>query len=236
MRPAATPPSPGPGAPSLRRAGWLLTAFGVLTLGATLEHQPSPTTAFASWSRFVTTARFLAGHLLGSIVGQAVYVLAAAALAVAVLPRTRRRTSAVAGFVLAVVGSAGLLAGFGVAAFAQPAIGRFGQVDGPAGRALYDDVYRPVAVTTLVVGAVVFAASTVVLARAVGATPGTRRWAAAALGAVGPLVAVAGLALGPAQTVGALAAIAGGVGLAARPAAGRGPRPAGGRMPGGPET
>jgi hypothetical protein len=57
------------------------------------------------------------------------------------LPATRRPGQALAGFMTSVLGGAGLLAGFGVAAFAQRAIGR-AQLRGVAAtRSIYDDVY-----------------------------------------------------------------------------------------------
>ena len=66
---------------------------------------------------------------------------------------------------------------------------------------------------SLLGGALLFAVSTVLLARA-AAGAGAARWATVAFGLSGPLIGIIGIAIGPAQTVGALAAIAGGVGLA----------------------
>jgi hypothetical protein len=180
---------------------------------ATFEHQPDPTSEFRSWSQFVTTDRFLASHLTGSIFGQAVYLLGVVALAAAVLPTTRRQREAVTGVVLAVFGSAGLLAGFGTAAFAQPAIGRLELAGGTDARQLYDDVYATPAMITLLGGAALFAISTVLLARAAAAA-GAARWSTRAFGVSGPLIGIFGIAFGPAQTIGAIAAIVGGVGLA----------------------
>ena len=180
---------------------------------ATFEHQPDPTSDFRSWSQFVTTDKFLVSHLAGSILGQALFVLGAIALAAAVLPTTQRPREAAAGVVTAVVGSAGLLAGFGTAAFAQPAIARLELAGGADARQVYDEVYAAPAMITLLGGAALFALSTVLLARA-AASAGAARRATVAFGASGPLIGVIGIALGPAQTVGAAAAIVGGVGLA----------------------
>jgi hypothetical protein len=180
---------------------------------ATLEHQPDPTSEFRSWSHFVTTDRFLVSHLAGSILGQALFLLGAIALAAAILPTTRRQREAAAGIVTAVLGSAGLLAGFGTAAFAQPAIARIELAGDTNARQVYDDVYATPAMITLLGGAALFALSTVLLARA-AASAGAARWTTVAFGASGPLIGVIGIALGPAQTVGAAAAIVGGVGLA----------------------
>jgi hypothetical protein len=80
-----------------RPAMGLLLFFGGLTLFATLEKQPSPSDRFGDWAAFVTTDRFLVGHLVGSIVGQAVFLLAASAIAAAVLSETWGPRHVVAG-------------------------------------------------------------------------------------------------------------------------------------------
>jgi cytochrome bd-type quinol oxidase subunit 2 len=108
---------------TLRHGLWLLPLAGAVTLWATFEHQPNPTTQFGEWARFVTTDRFLAQHVIGSILGQAIWILGAAALTALALHAGSRNRSAIVGFTLTVLGAAGLIAGFGVAAFAQPAIG-----------------------------------------------------------------------------------------------------------------
>lgn len=204
---------PDPLARQATRGVWLLPVVGLLLLWATSEHQPDPSTEFESWSRFVTTDRFLASHLAGSIAGQALYLVACTALAVVVLGRSPRVRATVVGFVLSVLGSAGLLAGFGTAAFAQPAIGRL-QLDGLAAKPVYDDVYDTPALVTLLGGALLFAVGGALLAWAAAAMPGAPRWAVVLFGASTPLIAVVGVAFGPAQTVGALALAAGGTGLA----------------------
>lgn len=208
--PAFTPTERRPdSAPWLRRAIWLIVVSGLLTGWATLEHQPDPTTRFEDWSAFVTTDKFLATHLLGSILGQGLYLAGTAALAVAAYQATSRRRSAAAGFAVTALGTSGLLAGFGLAAFAQPAVGRL-TLDGQAeqGRLLYDQLYGPGTIAVLVVSGLLYATGSVVLARAVAAIPGVPRWAAVAFGASGPLIAVLGVLLGFLQTVGTIALVA----------------------------
>src|SRR5512134_1717660 len=84
---------------------WLLPVFGALTLWATVTHQPSPTTDFASWARFVTTDEFLAKHLVGSIFGLAINTVGVASLTWVVLAAGRHVSAAIWGFTLTVVGS-----------------------------------------------------------------------------------------------------------------------------------
>lgn len=196
------------------RAVWLLPAFGVLTLWATLTHQPSPSTDFVLWAQFVTTDEFLAKHLLGSIVGLALSTVGVAAVVFLVLDSGRHLRAAVWGFILTVLGSAGLLAGFGVAAFAQPAIGNLELQQFAGAHGVYDDVYGIPAFATLIGGGVLFAIATVVVARAAAAIDGVPRLARIAFGASGPLIAFFGIAFGAAQTLGSLAAIAGGTAIA----------------------
>jgi hypothetical protein len=198
----------------IARAVWLLPAFGALMLWATRSHQPNPDTDFGAWTRFVTTDAFFAQHLFGSIVGQVLNLVAVGALVWLLLATGRHATAALWGFVLTVAGSAGLLAGFGLAAFTQPAIGRLAFEQHAVAHRLYDDVYGVAAFATLVAGTVLFSSASVVLARALRAVDEVPRWARLAYGASGPLIGVLGLAIGPLQTVGAVAAIGGGAGVA----------------------
>lgn len=203
-----------PERPPLHRTLWLLPLAGAVTLWATFEHQPDPSTRFTDWARFVTTDRFLAQHVIGSILGQAIWILGAAALTALALQAGRRNRSAIVGFTLTVLGAAGLIAGFGVAAFAQPAIGHL-ELDGFArADAVYDDVYGIPTFVTLLGGAVLFSLASVLLARAARTVDGVPRWAAVTFGAAGPLIGFLGVAIGALQTVGSLAAIIGGIGIA----------------------
>jgi hypothetical protein len=107
----------------LRNWIWLLQVSAVLTLGATLTHQPDPDTQFRAWSEYVTTPRFFISHVVGSILGTSLLILGAFALGT-LLASSRRGRAARLGIVATVVGGAGIVAMFGVAAFAQPAIGK----------------------------------------------------------------------------------------------------------------
>jgi hypothetical protein len=162
----------------------------------------------------VTTDRFLASHLISSILGQAIWLIGVAALVAVMLPTTRRPRQALAGFVASIVGGAGLLAGFGVAAFAQPAIGR-AQLNGvTAARSVYDDIYGTPALLVLITGVLFLSVASVLLGRATLADSRVPRWISMMFGASGPLIGIAGIAIGPLQTVRSLAVIAAGTGLA----------------------
>lgn len=197
-----------------RRGVWLLPVAASVTAWATFEHQPDVSTQFTDWARFVTTDRFLANHLLGSILGQAMWMLGAASITALAVAGGRRVRAAVVGLVAMVLGGVGLVAGFGVAAFAQPAIGHL-ELAGVAGaHDVYDDVYGIPTLVTLVGGGLLFAAATVLLARAAAAFDGVPRWASLAFGASGPLIGFLGIGVGVLQTVGSVAALVGSTAIA----------------------
>ncbi len=106
-----------------RRGLWALVVWAVLLLYVTFTHQPPYQTDFAGWSRYVTGTGFLVGHLLGSILGAGIGILGFVALSIVLADRGVPRL-ALWGLVTAVLGATLTTAVFGVAAFAQPAIGR----------------------------------------------------------------------------------------------------------------
>ena len=103
---------------------WAMPVFALLLGIGTLDHQPPPQTQLGDWSRFVTTDLFLYKHLIASIGGAVIGALGAMAFGVVLMQRGSVR-----------LGLWGLLTGVaaqvitssivGVAAYTQPAIGRF---------------------------------------------------------------------------------------------------------------
>ena len=116
-------PDAGPFARAARHGLWALPVWAVLLFVSTLSHQPNPKTDLAGWSRYVTTPEFLASHLVASILGAAIGALGLVALGAMLTGRGRPRAGLwvmVTGVFANVVSAAV----FGIAAFAQPAIGR----------------------------------------------------------------------------------------------------------------
>jgi hypothetical protein len=116
-------PGAGPLARAARLGLWALPAWAALLSASTLTHQPNPKTDLAGWSRYVTTPEFLASHLVASILGAAIGALGLVALGAVLAGRGRPRAglwTMVTGVFANVVAAAG----FGIAALAQPAIGR----------------------------------------------------------------------------------------------------------------
>jgi len=116
-----------PGAGPLSRAArlglWALPVWAALLTAGTVTHQPNPTTHLADWSRYVTTSGFLASHLIASILGAAIGALGLIALGAVLASRGHPRAGLWA-MVTGVIANVVSTAVFGVAAFAQPAIGR----------------------------------------------------------------------------------------------------------------
>lgn len=196
------------------RAGlWLLPVYGVLTLLATLTRQPDPQTEFESWSRYVTTDRFLISHIFGSILGAAIGILGLAALT-AYLAGTRRSGLAVAGFTLAVIGNVLIASLFGIAAGAQPALGDAFLTGNATAEELYSSVYAAPVFGIAGAGVLLFSLGFVLLGISAAAVEALPRWAAAGLASAGPLIGVAGFIIGQAQTLGSLTMVASGVGIA----------------------
>ncbi len=116
-------PGAGPLARAARLGLWALPAWAALLFVGTLDHQPSWKTDLAGWSRYVTTPQFLASHLVASITGTAIGALGLVALGAVLASRGHPRAGLWA-MVTGVVANVLFATVFGIAAFAQPAIGR----------------------------------------------------------------------------------------------------------------
>jgi hypothetical protein len=116
-------PGAGPLARAARLGLWALPVWAALLCVSTITEQPKWQTHLADWSRYVTTGQFLASHLVASILGAAIGALGMVALG-AVLARRGHPAAGLWAMVTGVFANVLAAAGFGVAAFAQPAIGR----------------------------------------------------------------------------------------------------------------
>src|SRR5712691_11385998 len=116
-------PGAGPLARAARLGLWALPAWAALLFAGTITHQPSWKTHLAGWCRYVTTPQFLASHLVASILGAGIGALGMVALGAVLASRGRPRAWLWA-MVTGVLANVLFAAVFGIAAFAQPAIGR----------------------------------------------------------------------------------------------------------------
>jgi hypothetical protein len=102
---------------------WALPLYGRANFIGTVSSQPDYHKDFPGFARYVSTSPFLASHLVASLLGTGVGILGFTTLFV-YLARGESSGTALAAFVMTVIGNAGLLSIFGVAAFAQRAIGK----------------------------------------------------------------------------------------------------------------
>ena len=194
---------------------WALPAWATLLLLATLTHQPPYQTEFSAWSRYVTTPLFLLSHLVGSIMGGALGVVGFVGLGLVLVGHEDHRVSRLAapGVICSVFGNVFVIAVFGIAAFAQPAIGRAYLAGHLDVRALYDDVNGIPLLLTALCGVLLLTLGVVLLGLGVMRSriaPALAGWSLV-LGA--PVFAILGVVLADAvQTVGAALLMAGSVG------------------------
>jgi hypothetical protein len=165
------------------RAGlWLIPIYGVLLALSTLTHQPDYETDFQGYAEYITTDRFLASHLGASIAGAALGLLGVVA-ALAFLVRGPAVTAAILGTAFTIIGNVLVTALFGVAAFAQPAIGR-AFLEGASGvPELNDDVYGTPLFATAAIGLVFFVAGGILLGVAIARIGRPLRWVGIGFGA-----------------------------------------------------
>jgi hypothetical protein len=192
------------------RAGlWLIPIYGVLLALSTLTHQPDYETDFQGYAEYITTDRFLASHLGASIAGAALGLLGVVA-ALAFLVRGPAVTAAILGTAFTIIGNVLVTALFGVAAFAQPAIGR-AFLEGASGvPELNDDVYGTPLFATAAIGLVFFVAGGILLGVAIARIGRPLRWVGIGFGASLVLFVLGFLALDIAQPIGgALLALVG---------------------------
>jgi len=146
---------------------WLLPAWAILLFVGTVDHQPDVRTDFAGFADYVTTTQFLISHIVASIIGAAIGVLGFLALFTFLALRVRSRL-ALTGLAMAVVGNVMLTAVFGMAAFAQPAIGRLYQSgQSAAATATYMDMYGAPLASTAAAGILLLVIGVVALAIAI---------------------------------------------------------------------
>ena len=116
-------PDAGPLVRAARLGLWALPVWAALLFLGTLTHQPNWKTDLTGWSRYVTTPEFMASHLIASILGAAIGALGLVALG-AVLANRGRLRAGLWTMVTGVVANVVSASAYGIAAFAQPAIGR----------------------------------------------------------------------------------------------------------------
>jgi hypothetical protein len=186
-----------------RRGLWALPVWAALLLVGTWTHQPDYQTDFWQYAQYITTTQFRITHLVASILGAGIGILGLIALFVVL---AHRQTLRLAGWalVLAVIGNVLVTAVFGVATFAQPAIGN-AYLSGHSTEAIAinSDVYGPVLFATALPGLLLFTIGVVLFGVAVARSDSFPSLAGIAFALSGLLFALIGFAIDQVQTVGA---------------------------------
>ncbi len=159
-----------------RIALWLLPIWAALLFLSTLTHQPDPQTDFAAFAAYVTTPVFLISHLVGSITGAAIGSLGVVGLAL-YLQDTKAAGKAITGMAATVAGNTLLSSIFGVAAFAQTAMGRMFQAGQQNALDFYNQVYNAPLFAMALSGLLLFIIGGVIAGIAIAASGRFPRWA-----------------------------------------------------------
>lgn len=176
------------------RAGlWGLVIWALGLLVGTWNHQPPPQTDLADWSRFVTTTDFLISHLVASIVATGFGVLGMAALAALLVSRGSVRLGLWA-LVTGVMAATLLVSVFGIAAYAQPAIGRLYLAGNHAvAQSLYYDAAQGTPMVAMAaVGIVLLVTSMILFGVAIGRCTWLPRLAGVGLAVSAPVIFLVG--------------------------------------------
>ena len=158
-----------------RGALWALPVWAALLFLGTLTHQPDAQTAFADFAAYVTTNQFLWSHLVNSIAGAAIGSVGVIGLLL-YLQDAKVTGRALTGMVATVAGNTLTASIFGVAAFAQPAMGRLFLAGQPNALDFYNQVYASPLIGTVLVGLLLFIVGGVFTGSAIAASGRWPQW------------------------------------------------------------
>jgi hypothetical protein len=158
-----------------RAAIWALPLWAALLFLGTLTHQPDAQTAFKDFAAYVTTNQFLLSHLLNSITGAAIGSIGVIGLML-LLQDTKSAGRAITGMVATVAANTLTSSIFGVAAFAQPAMGQAFLAGQANALDFYNNVYAAPLFLTALVSLLLFIVGGVFTGMAIAANERWPRW------------------------------------------------------------
>ena len=188
------------------RAGlWLLPIYGVANFVGTISSQPDYHKAglFPAYARYISTGSFLASHLALSIIGTGIGLIGFTALFIYLASRRASGVS-VAAFVTTILGNMPAVAMFGVAAFAQSAIGKAYLAGHHDVVALNSSVYGTAANLNAAAGILLLTAGMILFAVAISRSQSLPRTAGILLAASLPIFAVGSITGTILASIGAL--------------------------------
>lgn len=148
---------------------WALPIWAAMLFLGTLTHQPDPQKDFASFAVYVTTTSFLLSHLINSITGAAIGSIGAVGLML-YLQGSKVAGKAIIGMVAMVVSNTLVSSIFGVAAFAQTAMGRMFIAGQQNALDFYNQVYNGTLFGTALTALLLFMIGGVLLGNAITAS------------------------------------------------------------------
>jgi hypothetical protein len=169
---------------------WALPVYGLANLIGTLTSQPDYKKNFPAYARYVHTTEFRVSHLGASVLGTGIGLLGFTALFVYLATRSRRPGVALGGFVLVLLSNMFVVAVFGVATFAQPAIGQAYLAGHQDVVALNSSVYDNHVNVTAAIGILAFFAGVILFAVAITRTASLPRWAGILFAVAVPVFAI----------------------------------------------
>jgi hypothetical protein len=186
---------------------WALPVYGVTNLVSTLASQPNYRKHFLAYANYIHTPSFLASHLVLSILGAGIGLIGFTALFV-YLSTGRDPVVPVTGYVATIFGSMAAVSVIGVAAFAQPAIGKALLAGHHDVVSLNSSVYSTPLNLTASIGIALLFVGTVLFARAMAKSGSLPKKAGILLAVSIPIFVIGSLMGNALDTVGALGQIA----------------------------
>ena len=158
-----------------RGALWALPVWAAMLFLGTLTHQPDPQKDFAGFAAYVTTTSFLLSHLINSITGAAIGSIGVVGL-VLYLQDSKVAGRTITGMVAAVVSNTLVSSVFGLAAFAQTAMGRMFLAGQQNALDFYNQVYNGTLFGTALIALLLFMIGGVFIGNAIAACGLFPRW------------------------------------------------------------
>lgn len=158
-----------------RGALWALPVWAAMLFLGTLTHQPDPQKDFAGFAAYVTTTSFLLSHLINSITGAAIGSIGVVAL-VLYLQDSKVAGRAITGMVAMIVSNTLVSSIFGVAAFAQTAMGRLFIAGQQNALNFYNEIYSGTLFGTALIALLLFMLGGVLIGNAIASCGSFPRW------------------------------------------------------------
>jgi hypothetical protein len=158
-----------------RVALWMLPVWAAMLFLGTLTHQPDPQKDFAGFAAYVTTTSFLLSHLINSITGAAISSIGVVGLML-YLQDSKVVGRAITGMVAMIVSNTLVSSIFGVAAFAQTAMGRMFIAGQQNALDFYNQIYNGTLFGTALIALLLFMLGGVLIGNAITASGSFPRW------------------------------------------------------------